>query len=397
MNLTIYPGKLCGAVSSIPSKSQAHRMLICAAFCDRNTDILCPQTNDDIEATAACLRALGADIQRTGFGYAVSPAKQFPDSAHLFVGESGSTLRFLLPIVGALGINTVFHMEGRLPQRPLSPLWEELERKGCHLSRPSPNTVCLDGKLQNGEFTLDGGVSSQFVSGLLFAFSLMNGKSHLSITGNLESAPYVAMTQQALACFGVATTEYTVSGGGLTSPGVVEIEGDWSNSAFFLAARFLGNDISISNLRQDSTQGDRAIYTLLPALEQFCTVSVENIPDLVPILSVVAAAKQGASFTGIRRLRVKESDRVASVQAMLKALGIHTEASENALTVFPGKLLGGIVDSCRDHRIAMSAAIAASVADGPVTIQDYPCVNKSYPSFWEVYRSLGGNYELDLR
>lgn len=389
MDITIQPGKLHGVVKAIPSKSAAHRLLICAAFAQGETRLSCPDTNDDIEATAACLNAMGADITRHSWGYHVAPASVIPKDATLPVNESGSTLRFLLPVAGALGINATFVMKGRLPKRPLSPLWEELERMGCSLSRPTADSVCITGKLHPGEFSIDGGVSSQFVSGLLFAMALMAGKSSLQVTGNVESRPYIDMTQKALALF--------EKDGALVSPGEIAVEGDWSNGAFFLAANALGSNLVVENLAENSPQGDRAAACWLARLKENQTICAKDIPDLVPILSVVAAANKGAVFTDIRRLRAKESDRVESVKAMLSALGVQSQSDENTLTVYPGSFTGGTVNSQNDHRIAMSAAIAATVASGEVTILGGECVKKSYPSFWEEYGKLGGKYGLNLR
>jgi len=398
MDITIYPGKLSGAVCAIASKSQAHRLLICAAFADRETELICPQTNQDIEATADCLQALGATIRRTENGYVVVPVSILPKSAILNCRESGSTLRFMLPVAGALGVDATFQMGGRLPHRPLSPMWEEMERMGCKLNRPTADTIRCTGQLQSGHYRIDGGVSSQFITGLLFAMVLLPGSSQLTINGKLESKPYVDMTRNALSLFGVNTDGNTVSCAlPFRSPGKITVEGDWSNGAFFLAAKALGSPLEVLELNTDSSQGDRAVAGILNNLQENITVSAADIPDLVPILSVAAAAKHGAVFTHIQRLRIKESDRVASVIAMLDALGIRAEASESTLTVYPGQILGGIVDSANDHRIAMSAAIAATVASGPVTIRNAQCVTKSYPAFWEDYRKLGGNDEQYIR
>lgn len=398
MDITIKPSPLSGSIDAIPSKSQAHRMLLLAAFADRQTELYAPETNRDMDATAACLCALGADILRTQTGYLVTPANTVPASAALPCQDSGSTLRFLLPVVGALGVDATFRMTGRLPQRPLSPLWEEMERMGCSLSRPTADTIRCTGKLSPGDYYIDGGVSSQFVTGLLLAFCLMDGNSHLHIKGQLQSAPYVTMTQRACALFGKDTTNYKVSGGMLRSPGKLAVEGDWSNAAFFLAAKALGSSLTVGNLDWNSPQGDRACAALLPTLakERIC-ISAADIPDLVPILAVTAAASHGAVFTDIQRLRLKESDRVASVIAMLEALGGKAEADESTLTVFGTGLKGGSVDSRNDHRIAMSAAIAATVCKQPVTILGAECVEKSYPKFFEDYQKLGGTYEQHLR
>ncbi|MBQ8880860.1 MAG: 3-phosphoshikimate 1-carboxyvinyltransferase [Oscillospiraceae bacterium] len=398
MDITIHPGGLTGTVRAIPSKSQAHRLMICAAFSDGPTYLECPQTNADIEATARCLNALGADIQRTADGYQVTPVKRVPATAVLNCAESGSTLRFLLPIACALGVEATFQMEGRLPCRPLSPLWEELERMGCSLSRPTETTILISGKLQSGEFSLSGKVSSQFITGLLFATALLDGKSLITITDSLESKSYVEMTQLALRTFGVDTDSYCVKGSfPFRSPGKLTVEGDWSNGAFWLAAKALGNCLTVTNLSPNSPQGDRASAQILADLEHNVTVSAADIPDLVPILAVVAGATKGAVFTDIARLRLKESDRVASVCNMLNALGATAFADENTLTVKPGKYHSCTIDAVNDHRIAMSAAIAATVADGPVTVLGAECVSKSYPAFWQVYKELGGKYEQHLR
>lgn len=394
MDITIYPQKLHGQITAIPSKSHAHRVLICAAFADMPTKIYCPETNQDIEATVDCLNALGADIHRDKNGYMVSPVVSVPEKARLNCRESGSTLRFMLPVVGALGVDATICMSGRLPQRPLSPLWEELERMGCTLTRPTQDTIRCCGQLKRGEYTMAGNISSQFISGLLFALALLNGESKLTITGKLESAPYVDMTRNALSCFGINTHQSTIKGASpFHAPGNLTVEGDWSNAAFFLAASAMGNSVTVQGLCLDSPQGDKAVVEHLAALAQNCTICAADIPDLVPILAVVAGAKAGATFIDIARLRLKESDRVATVAAMLSSLGAEVTITENTLTVLSGKYHSCTIDAAGDHRIAMAAAIAATVADGPITILGAQCVAKSYPSFWKEYDRLGGHYE----
>ena len=396
MDVTIHPRYLRGDISIIPSKSQAHRLLICAAFSDAPTQLVCPDTNRDIEATADCLRALGAEITRTDSGYTVFPAKLLPKNAVLNCCESGSTLRFLLPVAGALGVDATFVMAGRLPQRPLSPLWEEMERMGCSLTRPTPDTIRCVGKLRTGSYSIDGGVSSQYITGLLFALSLLDGVSDLAITGKVESQPYIHMTKQAIALF-QGDPEHP-GARNLHSPGYLRVEGDWSSGAFFLAANALGSELSIHGLNVESSQGDRAVMEILPRLDEGAPViSAADIPDLVPILAVIAACKHGAVFQNIQRLRLKESDRVASVISMIENLGGRAEATEDTLTVFGTGLVGGSVDAVNDHRIAMSAAIAATACQEDVTILGAKCVEKSYPRFWEEYARLGGNYEQYLR
>lgn len=398
MDIIIKPTKLKGTVAAIPSKSQAHRLLICAAFADRETRLYCPGTNRDIEATADCLRALGAEITRDEGGYTVLPVQFRPATAVLPCHDSGSTLRFLLPVAGALGVDATFQLEGRLPQRPLSPLWEEMERMGCTLTCPTECTIRCQGKLDSGVYTISGGVSSQFITGLLLAFPLIAGESKLEITGKLESAPYVTMTLKAMEQFGVMVQNFSVAGNQhFISPGTVTVEGDWSNGAFFLAAKALGSNITVTGLRQDSPQGDRAAAELLPGLEKKLIIDAADIPDLVPILAVTAACKQGAVFTNIGRLRLKESDRVESVKEMIIALGGTAESDAETLTIQGTGLHGGTVDARNDHRIAMSAAIAATACRENVIILGAQCVEKSYPRFFEEYRKLGGRYEQYLR
>ena len=394
MDLTIYPATLSGEISAIPSKSQAHRLLICAAFSDKETLLECPQTNEDIEATARCLNALGANILRTSNGYQVTPIAELPKTAAIDCGESGSTLRFLLPVVCALGIEATIQMHGRLPYRPLSPLWEELERMGAVLSRPTETTIQTGGKLHSGNYIISGNVSSQYISGLLFATALLEGSSAIQITGKLESKPYIDMTQLALKTFGVNTNQFQICGSyPFHAPGCLTVEGDWSNAAFFLTAKAFGNPVEVKNLNTASPQGDRAIMDILANCETFQTISAADIPDLVPILAVAFGAKNGAVFTDIARLRLKESDRVATVCEMLNRLGANATAKADTLTVKPGCYHSCIIDAAKDHRIAMAAAIAATVADGPVTILGADCVSKSYPTFWEEYKKLGGRYE----
>lgn len=388
MDITIQPGMLCGCVAAIPSKSQAHRLLICAAFANNETTLTCPDTNRDIEATVDCLNALGAEIVRTQTGYSIAPISSIAKSAVLNCCESGSTLRFLLPIVGALGVDAVFQMEGRLPQRPLTPLWEEMERMGCRLSRPTVNTIRCMGKLKAGNYVIDGSVSSQFITGLLFALSLLDEPCSLEITGKVESKPYIDMTKAAMALFDAPHYH---------TPGHIKVEGDWSNGAFWLAAKTLGSPVHVTNLNADSPQGDRAAKDLIPALKEKMTIDAADIPDLVPIMSVVAAANRGAVFTNIQRLRIKESDRVATVIEMIVNLGGKAESTEDTLTIHGTGLRGGTVYSHNDHRIAMAAAIAASVCTEPVTILGAEAVKKSYPKFWEEYHKLGGHYEQYLR
>lgn len=407
MDITIFPEKLHGSVTPIPSKSHAHRLMVCAALADKSTRIEIPTICDDLSATISCITGFGGEIEHCyGQAEIITPIHDLPTSAVAGCGESGSTLRFFLPLAGALGVDTTFLLEGRLPYRPLSPLWEEMGRNGCRLSwlsrsnlqasgMPLSRSVTaglhMSGALRPGYYRIDGGVSSQFISGLLMALPLLEGESRLELIGRVESRPYVDMTLKVLSQFGVEWNDFRTRGNQrFTSPGSVAVEGDWSSAAFWLAAAALGSDIAITGLNEHSVQGDKSITHLLQVLREHVTISAADIPDLVPILAVVAAANQGAVITDVRRLKLKESDRINAIVEMLCALGGRAAADEDTLTVYPATLTGGTVDACNDHRIAMAAAIASTVCKYPVTILGAECVSKSYPSFWKEFTRLGG-------
>ena len=397
----IAPTILSGTIPAIPSKSAAHRLYICAALCGEPTEIACQGTSKDIEATRACLAAMQGDCR-------------------LPCGESGSTLRFLLPVAAALGLEAEFHMEGRLPQRPLHPLDEQLQSHGAALTRPAPDILRIFGQLTPGDYTLPGDVSSQYISGLLFALPLLDRPSTLTVTGKIESAPYIAMTLDALRQFGVHVTieeqVFHIPACGYHSPGNAVVEGDWSNAAFWLCAGALGSAVTVTGLKPDSLQGDKAVFSLLqafgadtvqqgdrftvsPAPLRGLEIDAAAIPDLVPILSVVAAAATGTTrIYNAQRLRLKESDRIASVKAMLEGLGASVEETEDGLLIHGGKpLTGGTVDSCNDHRIAMAAAVASILCSGEVTILQAEAVEKSYPSFWGDFQSLQKSEEVKVK
>jgi 3-phosphoshikimate 1-carboxyvinyltransferase len=422
LDVKISPCRLNGVVRAIPSKSQAHRALICAALADKPTTIECEGGSDDISATADCLSALGAKIGRESGVYVVHPLKRDANgnTASLPCGESGSTFRFMLPIVGALGRKASFILKGRLPERPLSPLYEELVRHGCELSPQGAVPFCASGRLAPGSYSLDAGVSSQFISGLLFALPLLGGDSELHLTGQAESFPYIELTLAMLEIFGIRTefkdnVFYIPGGQTYCSPGKAHVEGDWSNAAFWLSAGAIGaGSITCTGLNFKSRQGDRAILDILSKFgagielkekDSAVTVSggklrgieidARDIPDLVPVLSVVAAASEGETvIRNASRLRAKESDRLAAVSDILRSLGADANETTDGLVIRGGKAFkGGQVSSRGDHRIAMSSAIAATICAGPVVIQDAQAVNKSYPGFFDDLRSLGGTVQ----
>ena len=399
MELSVYPSALSGSLKAIPSKSAAHRLLICAALADAETEIYCPALSKDISATADCLRTMGAKIEYRDERFFVSPIREAAKNAKLDCGESGSTLRFLLPVVCALGAGAEIKMHGRLPQRPLSPLWEELEAHGAVLSRPQEDIIRVKGKLKAGAYSIRADISSQYISGLLFALPLLEGESGIELVGNIESTGYIEMTRQAQEIFSLSPAfdgrRFEIPAGArYVSPGEAQVEGDWSNAAFWLVADALSaGEISLSGLDGDSLQGDKAVVSAIEQIKQGnATVDVKDIPDLVPILSVLAAVSPGKTeFINAGRLRIKESDRIKAVCDMLSALGGDCEETAEGLIIH-GKaaLSGGTVDSVNDHRIAMSAAVAAIVCENAVTILDAESVNKSYPAFFEDYKKLGG-------
>lgn len=419
MNLLIRPGELSGRVERvIPSKSMAHRALICAALADGTTRLEGVSPSEDAEATCRCLRALGCEITGDGESLRVTPGKLPEGEALLDCGESGSTLRFILPVTAALGVTAALTGRGKLAQRPLSPLREELEAHGAVLSAPGVFPLRCSGRLRSGCYTLAGNVSSQFISGLLMALPGLPEDSEIRITGPLESEPYVRMTEDTLRTFGIRTERnengYFIPGGQrFISPGRLQLEGDWSGAAFWLTAGALsGKGVVCGGLNPASAQGDRKIMDLLAAFgaktewrpEGACarsgrlrgiTLDAGDIPDLVPVLAVAAACAEGDTrIRRIARLRLKESDRVAAVLALLRALGAAAEASENEMVIHgTGRLRGGEVNAFGDHRIAMAAAVAATRAEGPVRISGAEAVRKSYPGFFEVYRELGGSWE----
>ena len=416
MTAVAAPGPRTGRVTIPASKSQAHRLLICAALGQASVELVCGGPSADILATARCLNALGADIQKTAPDrFLVRPVTAAPGTAaQLACGESGSTLRFLLPLVGALGAEGTFVMEGRLPQRPLAPFDAVLKEHGMTLEQEGSLLRC-GGRLRPGEYTLPGNVSSQYISGLLMALPRLAGDSTLTVTGPMESAGYVAMTEDALRLSGIRFTRDGLSWripGGQTCrlPGLCRVEGDWSNAAFFLCAGALSpGGITVEGLSLTSSQGDRAVLDILRAFGaqveesdgsvtvrrralRGLTIDAAPIPDLIPALSAVAAAAEGTtSIENAGRLRLKESDRLKSTAALLSALGGQVEERESGLIIHGRpQLAGGTVDAWNDHRIAMAAAVAACACRGPVTVTDSQCVAKSYPRFWEDFQQLKG-------
>ena len=485
-----------GTIRAIASKSHAHRLIITASLADIPTRIYINTTSKDIEATISCMEALGAVFAPFDGGYDVTPIASEPaktssadtagnniktssaepadnniktsssgpaDSIYsIDCGESGSTLRFLLPILGILGLSTSITMHGRLSERPLSPLYEEMLRHGATMSPVGTNPFFIKDAMTGGIYNIAGNVSSQYITGLLLALPLAKEDSEIRIIGKLESRPYVNITLSVLDMFGIeyneiqsaaSVNEFTASDntasdntdsdnkeistiyiikGNQTyhSPSECTVSGDWSNAAFFLSAGAISKDgVTVTGLDLNSPQGDKAIIDLLRrfgadisishnpasadsgsldltknALTELSSITVKggslhgididaaDIPDLVPILSAVAATAEGKTIIrNIERLRIKESDRVKTVIETLTNLGATISESKdedgNAILLIEGSrtLPGGIVDSYNDHRIAMTAAVLSIACSGPVTIFDPLAVNKSYPTFYEDF------------
>lgn len=421
--MTVNPGKRTGRIGIPSSKSLAHRALICRALADQCSGIVLDGFSADIKATMNCLKGLGAEISIHEGVMEITPVKWFPEAkqslqaAQLPCSESGSTLRFLLPVAGALGREAVFVMEGRLSERPMERFEQVLIDHGMKIRRDGRNLYC-SGKLEPGEYKLPGNISSQYISGLLFALPLLDGSSRIRIETDLESADYVKLTEGALHDAGII---WETTQDGYLIPGrqcyhisaatkMARIEGDYSAAAFFLCAgAFSQQGITVHDLSPDSRQGDRRI---LEELERFgalvevqgrevtvrkgqlkeTTIDGSMIPDLIPVLSVVAAGVRGTTrIYNAARLRMKESDRIMSTCRMLQSLGADVRELQDGLIIYGnGELKGGaLVDPYRDHRIAMSAAVGACICSEPVMIKDAECVGKSYPDFWEDFGSLG--------
>ena len=424
IDVTVTKSSGAGEVTAVASKSMAHRALICAALSDGETYIACREKSKDILATVECLRALGAEIHSDREGFLVLPPHTLPKGeVTLDCGESGTTYRFLLALSALLGMNAALVGHGRLPARPLSPLYELLQENGVTLSPHGSNPLRVSGSLCGTSFSFPGNVSSQYASGLLLAFPALaqrTGESYsLTLTGRVESLPYLYLTAEVMSAFGArpsiehhddgSITFLVRSGRKYRSPKRFTVEGDFSSAAFFLAAGAVGRyPFTVSRLSENSTQGDREIIDLLrrfgaevsvtpdritvsPAPLRGITVDASQIPDLVPILAVVATAAVGETrLVNAARLRFKESDRLLTVRRLLESLGGDVTETEDALYIRGnGHLSGGTVSAENDHRIAMSAAIASLISDGPITILGGECADKSYPRFWEDLANNG--------
>ncbi|MBO5067688.1 MAG: 3-phosphoshikimate 1-carboxyvinyltransferase [Clostridia bacterium] len=392
MNVTLNGARISGTIKAIPSKSYAHRILICNFLAGNTLNTGCDGfTSKDIEATKRCLEAL-SNGENT-----------------LDCGESGSTLRFLIPLVSAIGGKYCLIGHGRLIKRPNDELFNVLKAHGVTATQDGQVEVC--GKLTSGEYKLRGDISSQYVTGLIMALSILDGDSTIVLTTPLASAPYVDITIEVLKNFGVVVEKnkdvFKIKGNQKYC-GDAKAEGDWSNMAFFMVLGAVAGEVTVNGMNFNSVQGDKKILQVLLDAGARLTVSensvtvkkgelncftldAENCPDLVPIASVIAAFSKGTTvIKNVERLKIKESDRIETTIKMLKAFGINAESDGHDLTIYGGQVKGGEISSFNDHRIVMSSAVLSAGADGRSKIIDAEAVNKSYPTFFEDYTSVGG-------
>lgn len=385
--IIVRPGTLHGTVYGIPSKSDLHRLLVCAALADQPTTLqfagkasLC----DDILATLSCVQALGAKTEYTGDAITVVPGPVPENPLSFDCKESGSTLRFFLPVAAAKAEHSRFTGSGKLPKRPLSDLLNAMQANGVQVQEETEDAylpLTLSGHLTAGDYRLPGNVSSQYLTGLLFALPLLEGDSNLILTSELQSSSYLEMTLHRLACFNITVIQtengWHIPGGQkYRSPGTCPVDADWSNAAYWLIAKKLGADITLQGMNPDSVQGDRVIARLTARWDDLTEIDLKNIPDLYPALAVLAAGTgKEIRFLHTERLRLKESDRLQATEALLQGIP------------------QGQADAFHDHRIVMAAAIAASLFGPPggVVIHDWEAVKKSYPDFFIHLKSLGGN------
>lgn len=405
MDILIKPSKLRGKIDIPASKSCAHRALICAALADGQSAISgLKYCSNDIDATIYAMSALGAEFlvgQHNSSTQCVFGIQNIPEKAVIDCNESGSTLRFIIPIAAALGIETEFHGKGRLPQRPIDIYIRELSKHGIKFDYNNTMPFTISGKLTSGVYEIEGNVSSQFITGLLFALPLVDGDSEIILTSHLESRPYVDITIDTLKRFGIVIEEtensFKIKGGQKYTPHDECVEGDYSQAAFFYIANALGSNIRMGNLNPESVQGDKKIIEIIKSSVSDGKINgykadCSDIPDLVPILSVLGAyGSEKSVIYNAERLRIKESDRLAACADMINNLGGNVTVTPDGLEINPtGKLHGSTVDSYGDHRIVMAAAIAALRCDGDVIIKGAEAVNKSYPNFFDDYKNLGG-------
>ena len=418
MNVTMKPFQANGTVFAPPSKSDAHRAIICAALSGGVCTIAPIALSDDIRATIGCVEALGAASKIENKTLTIDGTGVFSNkTAILDCGESGSTLRFMIPVAAAGGVEATFLGRGRLPERPIGVYTEALPEKGVTVDTEGGLPLKISGQLKSGVYRVPGSVSSQFITGLLFALPLLKGDSDIILTSPIQSAGYINMTIRTMAKFGVEVdildNGWHIRGRQHYVPSDYTTDGDWSQAAFFLVAGAVSGDVEVLNANIDSAQGDRRIAALLREFGAeviqdgdrlrvkrspmtAIDIDASQIPDLVPVLAVCACFANGVTrITNAERLRIKESDRLKTTAQLINSLGGKVKELPDGLEVTGvGKLYGGFAEGCGDHRIVMSAAVCASGAAEKIKCTDAMSINKSYPDFFEDYAKIGGTAEL---
>ncbi|WP_297810104.1 3-phosphoshikimate 1-carboxyvinyltransferase [uncultured Finegoldia sp.] len=394
--MKIKTDKLKGTVRAISSKSFAHRFLILASVADKTTKIHINEFSNDVLATINCLKNLGVHIEINDDEVTVEPSFFQKDVSEINVSDSGSTLRFLLPLVSFLSQKTSIECTGRLKDRPIKDLIEQLKLAGLTFtSETLPFTV--DGTFHKIDFEFPGDVSSQYISAIMLIAPLIGG-CEIKLTSKLESKGYIEITRECLERFGIKSEisedKITVHRGFLKSPGEIIVEGDWSNAAFFLCANEFNAEIDVKNLNANSVQADRKIVDILNEINKktdFYEIDISQIPDLFVVLALVLSQKCDKSIIkNIKRLRMKESDRVQSTFEMLTSMGVDCEISGDDFVIYKSKLKSASVNSHNDHRIVMACAVASILVD-EIEIIDWQAVKKSYPSFFDELERLGSD------
>lgn len=423
-SLKINPIKLKGSVKIPPSKSMAHRAVICASLSDGVSKISNLELSDDIIATINAMRSLGAVITDKEDCLEVKGIKSKDLLSErdyervIDCNESGSTLRFLIPIALAFEGVTRFVGRGNLGKRPLDTYYEIFDNQGIHYEyKEGILDLIVSGLLKRDEFRVKGNISSQFITGLMFSLPLLDGDSKIIITTELESKGYIDLTLSALKDFGIEVInndykEFIIKGNQKYRSRDYRVEGDYSQGAFFLSADALGSEIEILDLKKESLQGDKEVIDILERMgadikvnENSITINECNLkstiidasqcPDIIPTLSVVAALSEGRTeIINAERLRIKECDRLTAVKEELSKLGAKIEEKKDGLIIDGIKEFEGDVEvwSHKDHRIAMSLAIASTRCKSPIILKDFECVSKSYPNFFEDFKMLGGDF-----
>ncbi|WP_225744600.1 3-phosphoshikimate 1-carboxyvinyltransferase [Marinilactibacillus sp. Marseille-P9653] len=404
--IKIEPNKLKGTVTVPPSKSMAHRAVICAGLATGQSVIRNIQLSDDIIATMEGMRAFGATIEQAGNTLTIDGCglETARTSQEIDCNESGSTLRFFVPLATLFEGPTHFVGRGKLGQRPLDTYRELFSLQNLRYESGSSENLDLtiEGQLSSGNYEMRGDVSSQFITGMLLTLPLLDGNSTIDITTHLESKGYIDLTLSVLSAFGIIIKHdddyktFEIKGNQRYQAQDYTVEGDYSQAAFWLSAQLLGNPVEVDGLDQESLQGDREIVSILEQLhsdEEERIIDGAQVPDIIPTVALAASLSKGKTkLINLERLRIKESDRLVATQKELSALGAHIEIVGDQLHIEGvSSLRGGAeVWSHKDHRMAMMLAVASTVCEKPIQLKDSECVKKSYPDFWEVFKEVGG-------